>query len=100
MLARRTHRDSTTRHLGAMATCFWAGDTFASTLRVRDDIPLRRFLQGPFFGRGRLSHMPSERRRVAKKIKIRQELRIYYPQLPPPPPPPPYHHRISDHPPL
>ena len=29
-------------------TCFWAGDTFAPTLRTRDGIPIQRFLQDAF----------------------------------------------------
>ncbi|KAH9985691.1 glycoside hydrolase family 5 protein [Russula vinacea] len=31
-----------------MATCFWAGDTFAPNLRVRDGVPIQRFLQDAF----------------------------------------------------
>lgn len=30
------------------STCFWAGDTFAPKLRVRDSIPIQRFLQDAF----------------------------------------------------
>jgi len=29
-------------------TCFWAGDTFAPKLRVRDGVPIQRFLQDTF----------------------------------------------------
>ncbi|SRR5258708_33582 len=29
-------------------TCFWAGDTFAPNLRVRDGVPIQRFLQDAF----------------------------------------------------
>jgi hypothetical protein len=29
-------------------TCFWAGDTFAPKLRVRDHVPIQRFLQDAF----------------------------------------------------
>jgi hypothetical protein len=29
-------------------TCFWAGDTFAPKLRVRDGVPVQRFLQDAF----------------------------------------------------
>lgn len=31
-----------------MATCFWAGDTFAPKLHVRDGVPIQRFLQDAF----------------------------------------------------
>ncbi|KAH8977678.1 glycoside hydrolase superfamily [Lactarius akahatsu] len=31
-----------------MATCFWAGDTFAPKLRVRDGVPVQHFLQDAF----------------------------------------------------
>ncbi|KAN0133059.1 glycoside hydrolase [Lactarius tabidus] len=31
-----------------MATCFWAGDTFAPKLRVRNGVPVQRFLQDAF----------------------------------------------------
>jgi hypothetical protein len=29
-------------------TCFWAGDTFSPKLRVRDGVPIQRFLQDAF----------------------------------------------------
>jgi len=29
-------------------TCFWAGDTFSPKLRVRDGVPIQRFLQDTF----------------------------------------------------
>ena len=29
-------------------TCFWAGDTFAPKLRVRNGVPVQRFLQDAF----------------------------------------------------
>lgn len=29
-------------------TCFWAGDTFAPKLRVRDGVPIQGFLQDAF----------------------------------------------------
>jgi hypothetical protein len=29
-------------------TCFWAGDTFAPKLRMRDGVPIQRFLQDAF----------------------------------------------------